>query len=131
MRCDNPALNASTATTPADAAITAENAERTGTVRVPRPRENACRSPIETVGAFNGQSAHLEPMLARSHLPTGLLPRIPCGEDEHPIEICLMESALGGVQMGYVDRVEGSAEDSGSHGYEHRAAGASPIAALG
>jgi hypothetical protein len=41
-----------------------------------------------------------------------------------------MKGALGGVEMGDVDRIEGPAEDSGSHGTEDRAGEVSPAEAL-
>jgi hypothetical protein len=60
-------------------------------------------------------------VLAWGDIPAGFLPGIAGGDYQHPIEIYLVEGALGGVEMGDVDRVEGPAEDSGSHGREDRA----------
>jgi hypothetical protein len=40
----------------------------------------------------------------------------------------LVQCALGGVKMGDVDRVEGPAEDSGSHAVEDRSEEGSPAA---
>jgi hypothetical protein len=60
-----------------------------------------------------------------------LLPRVPSGDDQDSIEADLVKGALGGMQMGNVDRVEGPAENSGSHGIEDRAGEVSPAEALG
>jgi len=60
-----------------------------------------------------------------------LLPRIPSGNDQDPIQADLMKGALGGMEMGDVDRIEGPAENSGSHGIEDRAGEVSPAEALG
>lgn len=68
-------------------------------------------------------------MLARRDISTRLLPGIACREDQDPIEFQLMVGDLGGVEMGDVDRVEGPAEYSGSHGHEDRALAVSPDAA--
>lgn len=69
-------------------------------------------------------------MLAWRDVSTRLLPWIARGEDQYPIEAQLMEGDLGGVKMGHVDRIEGPAEYSGSHGHEDRAPAVSPDAAL-
>jgi len=68
-------------------------------------------------------------MRSRGHPATRLLPGITGGDEDDPIEMQLMECALGGVEMGDVDRVECPSEDSGSHDVENRAAEVSPAEA--
>lgn len=63
-------------------------------------------------------------------MSTSLLPWLTGRYEEHPIEAELMECAFGGVEMSDVDRIECSAEDSGSHVDEDRAAEEAASAAL-
>lgn len=68
-------------------------------------------------------------MLARRDVSARLLPWIARREDQDLIETQLMKGDLGGVEMGDVNRVEGPAEYSSSHGHEDRAPAVSPDAA--
>ena len=56
------------------------------------------------------------------------LPRPTGGYEQDPVEMGLMQRGLSGVEMGEMNRIECSAEDSGSHGNEDRAGEVSPDA---
>lgn len=75
---------------------------------------------LQPFDSFDRETAHLKTMSCRGDLPLSLLPGVAGGDNQHPVETELIPRALGGVEMGDVDRIEGPAEDSGSHGDEDR-----------
>src|SRR5690606_32073298 len=75
---------------------------------------------FEPGNARGGDPGHLKTVPGSRHPFTDLLPGIAGGNEEDPIEPCLKHGALSRMEMGDVNRVEGSAEDPGTHVPEDR-----------
>lgn len=86
---------------------------------------------FDPISPFDSETTHLQAVFAGCHVPTGLLPGVASGDDQNPVEVELVQGALGRVEMADVNWVEGPTEDSGSHQPEDRAVVVSPDAAHG
>ncbi len=75
----------------------------------------------EALHGSDGQAGHRQPVGRVADLATGFLPGVSRRHEQDPIELSLVERRFRGVQVADVNRVEGPAEDSGSHGFEDRA----------
>lgn len=60
-------------------------------------------------------------MFSRRKLAILFLPRVTSGDEQNSVEAG-EKSGLGGVKVGNVNRIEGTAENSSSHECEDRAA---------
>jgi hypothetical protein len=69
--------------------------------------------------------------LSRGQDLIGLLPRIPCRHEQHPVQPSLGQCGLAGVEMGEMNRVKGPAEYACAHFDEDRALVVSPDARHG